>query len=87
MLTSQSGLDLTAKVKGLLRLAKEQGHLTYDDLNDALPDDVATSTDLDQVLTKLRSLDIDIIEAAEVDRGRSPEADEEEEGASLRHSG
>ena len=37
--------------------------------------------DLDQVLTKLRNLDIDIIEAAEVDRGRSLEAGEEEEGA------
>ena len=56
-MTSRSGLDLTAKVKDLLRLAKEQGHLTYDDLNDVLPDDVITPADLDQVLTKLRSLD------------------------------
>ena len=63
-----------------LRLAKEQGHLTYDDLNDALPDDVVTPADLDQVLTKLRNLEIDIIDAAEVERGRQPEADEEEEG-------
>jgi RNA polymerase primary sigma factor len=80
MVASQSGLDLTAKVKELLRLAKEQGHLTYDDLNDALPDDVVTPADLDQVLTKLRNLDIRIIEAAEVDRSQSFEAGDEEEG-------
>ena len=81
LITSQSGLDLTAKVKDLLRLAKEQGHLTYDDLNDALPDDLITPADLDQVLTKLRNLEIDIIDAAEVDRGQPLEAGEEEEGA------
>ena len=80
MITGQSGLDLTAKVKDLLRLAKEQGHLTYDDLNEALPDKVITPADLDQVLTKLRNLDIDIIEGAEVDASQSLEAGDEEEG-------
>src|SRR5664279_263798 len=74
-----TGEDLTEKVKDLLCLAKEQGHLTYDDLNDALPDDLVTPADLDQVLTKLRSLEIEIIDAAEVERGRQPEAEEEEE--------
>ena len=74
------GLDLTAKVKDLVRLATEQGHLTHDDLNDALPDDVISPADLDQILSKLRALEIDIIDASEVERGRSPEAGEEEEG-------
>src|SRR4051794_22288703 len=45
---SKAGLDLTEKVKELLRLAKEQGHLTYDDVNDVLPDDIVTPEDLDQ---------------------------------------
>ena len=79
-ITSQTGLDLTAKVKDLVRLATEQGHLTHDDLNDALPDDVITPADLDQILTKLRTLEIEIIDASEVERGRSPEAGDEEEG-------
>jgi len=73
------GLNLAEKIKDLVRLAKEQGHLTYDDVNDALPDDRVTPADLDQVLTKLRTLEIDIIDPAEVDRGRIAEADEEEE--------
>ena len=76
---SPTGLDLTQKVKDLLRLAKEQGHLTYEDLNNALPDDIAPPADLDQVLTKLRSLEIEVIDAAEVERDRSAEADGEEE--------
>jgi RNA polymerase primary sigma factor len=75
------GADLTQKVKDLLRLAKEQGHLTHDDLNDALPSELVTPADLDQVLTKLRSLEIEIIDAAEIERGRRPEEDEEEEGS------
>jgi RNA polymerase primary sigma factor len=79
---SQSGLDLTEKVKDLIRLSREQGHLTYEDVNEALPDDLVTAEDLDQVLTKLRNLEIEIIDPAEVDRGgRKSEAGEEEEGA------
>src|SRR5688500_2937145 len=34
LIKSQAGLDLTEKVKDLLRLAKEQGHLTYEDVNE-----------------------------------------------------
>jgi RNA polymerase primary sigma factor len=79
-ITSQTGLDLTAKVKELVRLALEQGHLTYDDLNDALPDDLLTPGDLDQVLAKLRALEIEIVDASELEKGQSPEAGDEEEG-------
>ena len=75
---SGAGLDLTEKVKDLLRLAKEQGHLTHDDLSEALPDDIVTPEDLDQVLTKLRALEIDIIDPAEVDGNRSASAEEGE---------
>jgi len=77
---SRAGLDLTEKVKDLLRLAKEQGHLTYDDVNAALPDEIVTPEDLDQVFTKLRNLEIDIIDPAEVDRGKASELGDEEEG-------
>jgi len=79
LVKSRAGLDLTEKVKELLRLAKEQGHLTYEDLSEALPDDIVTPGDLDHVLTKLRNLDVDIIDPAEVDRGKASEADEDEE--------
>src|SRR5437667_560790 len=77
---SQAGVDLTEKARELLRLAREQGHLTYEDVNDALPDDLVTPEDLDQVHTKLRNLEIEIIDPAEVDRGgRAAESGEDEE--------
>src|ERR1039457_6631274 len=80
LMKSEAGLDLTQKVKDLLRLAKEQGNLTYEDLKNALPDAVATPADLDQVLTKLRGLEVEIIDAAEVERGQPADAEAEEEG-------
>lgn len=76
---SQSGVDLTEKIKELLRLAQEQGYLTYDDINDALPDNVVTPDDLDEVYSKLANLEIEIVDQAEVDRVKAPEAEEEEE--------
>ena len=80
---TKSGVDLTEKVRELLILAKEQGHLTYDDINDALPDSVLTPEDLDQIYTKLANLEIDIVDPAEVDRVKQPEAEEEEEKGRL----
>ena len=80
---TKSGVDLTEKVRELLLLAKEQGHLTYDDINDALPDSVVTPEDLDQIYTKLANLEIEIVDPAEVDRVKQPEAEEEEEKGRL----
>src|ERR1700722_2216800 len=80
---TKSGVDLTEKVRELLILAKEQGHLTYDDINDALPDSVVTPEDLDQIYTKLANLEIDIVDPAEVDRVKQPEQEEEEEKGRL----
>src|SRR5215204_2258212 len=51
---SQSGVDLTEKIKELLRLAQEQGYLTYGDINDALPENVVSPEDLDEIYIKLR---------------------------------
>ena len=80
---TKSGVDLTEKVKELLLLAKEQGHLTYDDINDALPESVVTPEDLDQIYTKLANLEVEIVDQAEVDRVKQPEAEEEEEKGRL----
>jgi RNA polymerase primary sigma factor len=78
-----TGTDLTEKVKELLRLAKEQGYLTYTDINDALPDSVVTPEELDDIYIKLRNLEVEIVDQAEVDRVKQPERDEEEEKARL----
>jgi RNA polymerase primary sigma factor len=80
---TKSGVDLTEKVRELLMLAKEQGHLTYDDINDALPESIVTPEDLDQIYTKLANLEVEIVDQAEVDRVKAPEAEEEEEKGRL----
>ncbi len=77
--TTKTGLDLTEKVRDLLRLAREQGHLTYEDVNDALPDHLVTAEDLDQVHTKLRTMEIDIIDPADLEHGKQADADDDEE--------
>src|SRR5947207_2850740 len=71
---AKSGVDLTEKVRELLILAKEQGHLTYDDIHDTFPDPIVTPDELDQIYSKLKNLEVDIVDQAEVDRVKQPEA-------------
>jgi RNA polymerase primary sigma factor len=80
---SQSGVDLTEKIKELVRLAQEQGYLTYGDINDALPDSVVSPEELDEIYIKLRNLEIEIVDQAEVDRVKQPEPEEEEDKSRL----
>ncbi len=77
------GFDLTEKIKELVRLAQEQGYLTYGDINDALPDAVVTPDDLDEIYIKLRNLDVEIVDQAEVDRVKQPEPEDEEDKGRL----
>src|SRR6185295_14383269 len=80
---TQSGAELTEKVKELIRLAQEQGYLTYNDINEALPDSVVTAEEMDEIYVKLRNLEIEIVDQAEVDRVKQPEPEEEEEKTRL----
>jgi len=72
-------MDLAEKVKELVRLAQEQGYLTYTDINDALPDGVISPDELDDLYGKLRNLEVEIVDQAEVDRVKQPEPDDDEE--------
>ena len=74
---SSSGVDLTEKVKELLRLAQEQGYLTYNDINDALPDNIVSPEELDEIYIKLRNLEVELVDQAEVDRVKPREPEEE----------
>ena len=79
VIRTRSGVDLTQKVRELLILAKEQGHLSYDDIDDALADSVVTPEDLDQVYSKLNNLEVQIVDQAEADRAKEPEVEEDKE--------
>ncbi|MFN2508010.1 MAG: RNA polymerase sigma factor RpoD [Chthoniobacterales bacterium] len=78
MLAAVSG-DIQTRIRELIKLAKEQGYLTFDDLNEALPVEVTDADELDTILTRLRRMEIDIIEASEVDRYKDGKKDSEEE--------
>src|SRR5207245_1834829 len=54
---SQAGVDLTEKVKELIRLAQDQGYLTFDDIHEALPESLATPDDQAEVYRMLGNLD------------------------------
>src|SRR6266478_4145784 len=69
-------VDLTQTIKTLVQLAREQGHVTYDDINDILPDGLSPD-DLDELYTKLRDLDIEVVEHAEIEKPKPAEAEEE----------
>src|SRR5688500_7895017 len=60
---SDQPFDLGEKVKELLHLAKEQGYLTYNDINDALPSTVGPD-DIDEIYAKLHNLEVEIVDQA-----------------------
>jgi RNA polymerase primary sigma factor len=72
-------------IKDLLRIAQTKGFVTYDDINDALPEDVITPELLDEIYSKLTSLKIQIVDSAEAARAKkdAEAAEEEETGAKL----
>ncbi|HOX57986.1 MAG TPA: sigma-70 family RNA polymerase sigma factor, partial [Verrucomicrobiota bacterium] len=69
---------MTETIKTLLHLAQEHGFVTYDDINDILPDGLSPE-DLDDLYTKLRNLDVEIVDHAEVERAKPAEPEEEED--------
>ncbi|HYT60416.1 MAG TPA: RNA polymerase sigma factor RpoD, partial [Haliangiales bacterium] len=80
---SQSGGDLSEKIKDLIRLAREQGYLTFDDVHEALPETLISAEGLAEVYRTLGNLDIEIIDQSEVDRAQQRQPEEAEEEAKL----
>ena len=72
--------DLNDKIRYLIRLSKEQGYLTYADINEALPESVDNPEDIENVISVLQNLEIDILDPQEVEgyKARQEEAEEEE---------
>lgn len=56
------------KIEELSALAKEQGYITYEEINDILPMAFDSPDQIDQVLIYLGGMDIQILNQAEVDK-------------------
>ncbi len=56
------------KIEELISLAKEQGYITYEEINDILPLTFDSAEQIDQVLIFLGGLDVQILNQVEVER-------------------
>ena len=70
------------KIRELIKLAKEQGYLTWDDLNEALPDGVNDPDLIESIQTRLRAMEFDIIESSDVDRYKDLKKEQEPDNES-----
>ena len=64
ILDTQEGQE---KLRELVKIAKDQGYLTFDDLNENLPESVNDPEEMEIVMNRLRAMEIDIIDASQVD--------------------
>jgi RNA polymerase primary sigma factor len=60
--------ERTGKVRELIKLAEAQGYLTYDDVNENIPAGVINAEEVESYIVLLRGMDVEIVEATEVDK-------------------
>jgi RNA polymerase primary sigma factor len=80
-------IDLNeASIKKLLARAKKRGVITYDELNEALPQDQMNSEQIEDVMSALNDMGVNIVESDDGDDddgGKDePDADAEDDGTS-----
>jgi RNA polymerase primary sigma factor len=74
-------IDLNeASLKKLIARAKKRGYITYDELNDALPQDQMSSEQIEDVMSALSEMGVNIVENEEADDDE-PEAEAEADPA------
>ncbi|KQP17442.1 RNA polymerase subunit sigma [Methylobacterium sp. Leaf102] len=80
-------LDLTdASVKRMVKLAKKRGYITYEEINEVLPDGQSDPDQIEDVLSQLSEMGINVVEAEETEETAGEtkangEAGEDEDGA------
>jgi RNA polymerase primary sigma factor len=67
---------LAAAIKKILARGKERGYLTYDELNAALPHDQVSSEQIEDTMTMLSELGVNLIESEESEEPAAAEAEE-----------
>src|SRR5580658_4314266 len=76
------------KIEELVTIAKEQGYLTYEEINDVLPMTFDSPEQIDQVLIYLSGMDIQILNQSEVERQKERKKEAKElEGMPKRAEG
>src|SRR3990167_1738715 len=76
------------KIEELVSIAKEQGYLTYEEINEILPMTFDSPEQIDQVLIYLSGMDIQVLNQAEVERQKERKREAKElEGLPKRSEG
>ena len=65
------------KTRELIKLSKDQGYLTFDDLEENLPAAVNDPDVIDKIITRLREVEIELIEQSDIDTDKAPRKEEE----------
>jgi RNA polymerase primary sigma factor len=66
-------------VHGLIETGKEKGYLTYGEVNDALPDEIGSADDLDDLMTTISGQGIDLLDAPKFPGDKDFELEEGED--------
>src|SRR5438309_3798343 len=67
---------IAATIKKMLARGKERGYVTYDELNAALPPDQVSSEQIEDTMTMLSELGVNVIENEESEEPATPDSDE-----------
>lgn len=67
------------KIRELISLASDQSFLTYDDINETLPEDMISAEDLEKTLALFQSMEIEVIRSEDVDKFKARIEKEERE--------
>ncbi len=54
--------EVDNQIRKLMKMGRERGYITYDEMNEALPGDVVSPERLDQILMRLDELKIEVVE-------------------------
>ena len=68
--------SVAAAIKRMLARGKERGYVTYDELNAALPPDQVSSEQIEDTMTMLSELGVNVIENEESEEPATPDAEE-----------
>ncbi|MEM1060542.1 MAG: RNA polymerase sigma factor RpoD [Verrucomicrobiota bacterium] len=66
------------RLRELIKLAREQEYLTFDDLNEHLGEDANSPETIEQVITFLKGLEIQVIDSSDVDRIQDKKSKDDE---------
>ena len=66
-------------VQGLIETGKEKGYLTYGEVNDALPDEIGSADDLDDLMTTISGQGIDLLDTPKFPGDKDFELEEGED--------